>query len=108
MSEYFCASDLVVLPYLSATGSGVVKLAFSHHRPVVVTDVGSLPAAVNEGQSGYIVKAGDPSTLADAILAYLYRNDREQVESYIADDVKRFGWDQVVGGIERLHNEMPP
>ena len=33
------ASDLVVLPYLSATGSGVVKLAYSYHRPVVVSAV---------------------------------------------------------------------
>ncbi len=104
--EYFCASDLVVLPYLSATGSGVVKLAFSHHRPVVVTGVGSLPTDVKEGRSGYIVPAGDPNALADAILAYLERGQREQVESYIADDVKRFSWEQVVLGIEALRDEM--
>lgn len=53
VADYFRASDLVVLPYLSATGSGVVKLAYSYGRPVLVSNVGSLPVAVIPARTGH-------------------------------------------------------
>ena len=48
----FRETDLVVLPYLDATQSGVVPLAFGFLKPVVVSDVGGLAEVVTEGESG--------------------------------------------------------
>ena len=102
VAAYFGASDLVVLPYLSATGSGVVKLAYSYHRPVVVTSVGSLPEAVIEGKTGYVVEPGDADALARSILLYLNRSDRAGVEAAVASHVQNFSWGQVVGALEEI------
>lgn len=102
VATYFGASDLVVLPYLSATGSGVVKLAYSYHRPVVVTSVGSLPEAVIEGETGYVVQSGDAEALARSILAYFNRSDRAAVEALIARHVQQFSWGQVVDALEEI------
>ncbi|MDG1943050.1 MAG: glycosyltransferase [Halioglobus sp.] len=106
VATYFLASDLVVLPYLSATGSGVVKLAYSYHRPVVVSNVDSLPDSVVPGQTGYIVPAGDASALANSILSYLGGADRTTMEKTIAQHVLQFGWAQVVEAVETLG--VPP
>lgn len=70
VSQYFCAADLVVLPYESATQSGVVPIAYAFGRPVVATRVGGLPEAVIEGETGYLVDPGDPEGLANAILRF--------------------------------------
>ena len=53
---YFSAADVVVLPYKSATQSGVVPIAYHFNKPVVVTDVGGLSEIVNDGKTGYVIQ----------------------------------------------------
>jgi len=105
VAAYFGASDLVVLPYLSATGSGVVKLAYSYHRPVVVTNVGSLPEAVIEGETGYVVQSDDAAALASSILTHFKRDDKAVMEAVIARHVQQFSWGQVVDALEELWHD---
>jgi glycosyltransferase involved in cell wall biosynthesis len=59
-----CAA--VVLPYRKATQSGVLSTAFAAGRPVIATNVGSLPDYVDES-NGLVVPPNDPRRLADAI-----------------------------------------
>ena len=40
---YFCASDMVVQPYRSATQSGITQIAYNFERPMLVTNIGGLP-----------------------------------------------------------------
>jgi D-inositol-3-phosphate glycosyltransferase len=61
------ACDAVLLPYRSATQSGVAALALGHGRPVVATSVGGLPAAIEHGVDGLLAQAGDVAALASAI-----------------------------------------
>ena len=52
VDSYFAAADLVVLPYLSATQSGIRAMALSQQRAVLCTNVGGLAeglAAQNQG-----------------------------------------------------------
>ena len=43
---YLCAADAVVQPYRNATQSGVSPLAYHFEKPMIVTNVGGLPALV--------------------------------------------------------------
>jgi glycosyltransferase involved in cell wall biosynthesis len=81
----FAAADGVLLPYRAASQSGVVQLAFAHHRPVIATAVGGLPAAVEHGTNGILV-APQPEALAAAIERFADERDalRAGVESTIA------------------------
>jgi glycosyltransferase involved in cell wall biosynthesis len=50
-------------------------LAYSFGKPVVVTNVGSLPDYVEEGRTGYVVPARNPEALADRIISLLKDSD---------------------------------
>lgn len=63
----FEACDAAILPYRSASQSGVVAMAFGHGRPVIATSVGGLPAAVQHGRDGLLVAREDIDALARAI-----------------------------------------
>ena len=66
-AEMFARADVVVLPYRSATGSGVVPIAYHYNKAVIVTEVGGLPDVVHHLKTGWIVPAEDVKALSDAI-----------------------------------------
>ncbi|MGV8988315.1 MAG: glycosyltransferase family 4 protein [Cypionkella sp.] len=67
VAQLFLDADLVVLPYREASQSGVIPVAATFGKPVVVTDVGELRATVAPNGLGLVVPPGDPQHLADAI-----------------------------------------
>lgn len=67
VKSLFARARVVVLPYVTSSQSGVVHLAMTMRRAVVVTDVGGLPEAVADGVSGLVVPPRDPKALADAL-----------------------------------------
>jgi glycosyltransferase involved in cell wall biosynthesis len=67
---YFKSTDVLVLPYRRIFQSGVLLLAYNFGVPVVVSDAGSLPEEVVEGQTGYVFRCGSPPDLAAQIRRY--------------------------------------
>lgn len=61
------SARVVVTPYLRASQSGVIHLAYTHARPVVSTDVGDLAEAVRDGETGLLVPPGAVLALAGAL-----------------------------------------
>lgn len=70
-AELFQRCSVVVLPYIDASQSGVVLTAYGFKKPVVVTDVGSIPEIVDDGVTGFIVPPGDVNALAKAVVRLL-------------------------------------
>ena len=52
---YFSAADLCVLPYRSATQSGVTAVAHHFNLPVLATKVGGLHEFIHHEENGYLV-----------------------------------------------------
>lgn len=102
---YFSAADVVVLPYRSATQSGIVQIAYQLERPVICTDVGGLAEVVLDGRTGLVVPPEDPEALAAAVVRY-YREDLEPgfVEQ-VREEKRRYSWDPLVAAIEELARE---
>jgi len=73
-AELFQKSSLVVLPYIDASQSGVVVTAYGFKKPVVATNVGSIPEIVDNNITGIIVPPKDHVKLAEAIITLL-RNE---------------------------------
>ncbi len=66
-ARLFTEADIVVLPYVAATQSGVLAIASTFGKPVVVTDVGELPEVVCNNNMGVVVPPRDERALANAI-----------------------------------------
>ena len=71
LAVYFCAADVVVLPYLKTYQSAVVFTAYTFGRPVIAAATGGLPEAIEKGKSGYVVPPADEQVLAEAICEVL-------------------------------------
>ncbi|HCA43880.1 MAG TPA: glycosyl transferase family 1 [Bacteroidetes bacterium] len=85
---YYNVSELVVLPYLEATQSGVLNIAYGFNKPVVVTDVGGLSEDVDEGKTGFVVKSGDVKSLVEGIIKYFKSFDSVNFKDNISLKVK--------------------
>lgn len=68
---FFAAADLVTLPYVTATQSGVLQLALGFDRPVLSTRVGGLPEAIEEGGDTRLVEPANAHALAEGIVEFL-------------------------------------
>ena len=93
VATYFMAADLVVLPYTSASQSGIAQTAFAFERPVVVTAVGGLPDVVEDGVTGYVVPPRNPEALASAINRYFAGDAASRMPQAIRANAPRFTWD---------------
>jgi glycosyltransferase involved in cell wall biosynthesis len=69
--KLFQQASVVVLPYVEASQSGVIPLAYTFMKPVVATTVGGLPEMVEDGRTGYLVPPCDERALAAAVVRVL-------------------------------------
>ncbi len=102
VGEYFSAADGVVLPYLSATQSGIAQIAYNFDKPVIATNVGGLAEVVADGVSGIIVPPNNPQSLAAAIQKFYSENLETKFSAGAAEEKKKYSWDAMVKAIEQL------
>lgn len=57
VKDFFSAADLAVLPYRSATQSGISSVSYHFEVPMVVTDVGGLKETIGERGTGLVAKS---------------------------------------------------
>jgi glycosyltransferase involved in cell wall biosynthesis len=78
--ELFRQASVVALPYIDASQSAVIPIAYTFAKPVVATRVGGLPELVDHGQTGYLVPPRDERALAEALVRLLQdKNLRHQL-----------------------------
>lgn len=99
---YFSAADAVVLPYRSATQSGIVQIAYQFSKPVITTDVGGLSEAVEDGTTGYVVPPELPSALAGAVVEFYQKKREREFVRNVKRVRKNFSWDAMVEAVEEL------
>jgi len=86
---------IVVLPYRTATASGVVPLALSAGRPVVTTPVGGLPEIIRNGENGAVATEVSAKALLEAVERV--GNDLDRLGDGAAENVAK--WSDVAGAI---------
>jgi glycosyltransferase involved in cell wall biosynthesis len=102
----FAAADVLVLPYLTATQSGVAQVAFHFQKGVITTAVGGLPEVVAEGETGLLVPPEDPDALAQAILDFYEREMAGIFAHEIKQRAAQFSWDRMRHVIETLFDQI--
>lgn len=99
---YFSAADAAVLPYTSATQSGIAQIAYNFELPVIASAIGGLPEVVRDGETGLLVPPGNPAALAEAIVRYFTSVDAARLRLNVREERKLYSWDNLVGALERL------
>lgn len=102
VKNYFSASDAVVLPYKSATQSGIAQIAFNFDKPVLTTNVGGLAEIVPDGKAGYVVEPNNPRFFANAIQKFFSENQKEEFTAQVKIEKKKYSWENLVCAIEEL------
>jgi glycosyltransferase involved in cell wall biosynthesis len=97
---YLCAADAVVQPYRDATQSGVTPLAYHFEKPMIVTNVGGLPALVPDKKVGIVVEP-DPDSIARGIDDF-YQLGEEFFIPHLREEKKKYSWSNLVKAIENL------
>ena len=96
LSDAYFASDAMVFPVLDLPGDvegfGMVAVeAAAHGLPTVAFAVGGVPDAVAQGESGWLVPAGDVVGMIEGVLRVLRTPDKASADR-CRQHAERFGW----------------
>lgn len=104
VEKFFAASDLVVLPYESATQSAIVQIAYGFEKPVIATNVGGLPEVVLDRKTGYIVESQNSTVLAQQIIRFFKENKASEFHQGIKEESYRYSWERMAETVENLYD----
>ena len=100
VQHFLCAADAVIQPYRNATQSGVTPLAYHFERPMVVTNVGGLPALVPHEKAGLVTEPA-PAAIAGAILRF-YQLGEDYFIPHLRIEKQKYSWANLVKAIRTL------
>jgi glycosyltransferase involved in cell wall biosynthesis len=95
VSTFFCAADVVVLPYKSATQSGITQIAYYYELPVIATDVGGLRELIPHERDGLICEPSIQS-IALSISRYFSENLNPIYSENMKIDKAKYSWNNFV------------
>ena len=109
VEKFFVASDVVIMPYVLCTHSGIHHMAYSFGIPVIATKCGELPETVEEGKSGFLVEPRNPDELAETILHFysLSQNKISEMSRYcreIADE--KYNWNSIAHSLVEVYDNL--
>ena len=97
VKNYLCAADCVVQPYRNATQSGVTPLAYHFEKPMIVTNVGSLPSLVPDKKTGLVAEP-NPQDIAEKIATYFQLGENYFL-AHLREEKKKYSWSNMVKAI---------
>lgn len=106
VDKYYSVADIVVLPYLSATQSGVLNIAYGFLKPVMVTDVGGLAEDVIDGKTGYIIKPGNSEEISSTVKKFITEKNKTNFNKNIEEKLKDNLFDKFPSLIEEILNNI--
>lgn len=101
---YISACDCLVLPYVNATQSGIVPLAYFYDKPVIVTNVGGLSEVVINGKTGFVINPSSSNEIYEAVNMFYNKNLEGEFSENIKEEKKKYSWETFVNNIIKLSN----
>ncbi len=105
INQYFCAADLVVQPYKTATQSGVTQIGYHFNKAMLVTKVGGLGEIIADGRSGYVVDP-EPRAIAAAILDFYEHRRQAAFEQETSLRKQEFSWSRMVEVLMEFYRSL--
>ena len=99
--KYFCAADVVVQPYKSATQSGITQVAYHFNKPMITTNVGGLSELIPNGKVGFVVNP-DKKDIAGAIYRFYTQDKEAGFAKNAAVEKQKYSWEVFVKNLLSL------
>ena len=99
--NYFCAADLVVQPYKSATQSGVTQIAYHFNKPMIITNVGGLAEFVPHEKVGFVVEP-IPGEISEAIFRFYNEHKESEFAANASIEKLKYSWKKMTDAIESV------
>ena len=94
---YYCASDLVVLPYKKIYQSGVLMMALSYARPVLTSNLPPLKEVISDNENGFLFNSEDVDSLSCRLSEVL--SDKKLLEEVRINGSKmvrkKYSWNEI-------------
>jgi glycosyltransferase involved in cell wall biosynthesis len=104
---YFSSADLCVLPYRTATQSGITATSFHFDVPILATNVGGFKTQIEEPGMGIVVEAPEAKLLQNGIEKYFNNSLKEQFIAAIHVEKSKNTWeiyaDKLISFCQELH-----
>jgi sugar transferase (PEP-CTERM/EpsH1 system associated) len=100
--------DVFVLPSLSEGTSNTILEAMATGLPIVATRVGGNPELITSGQTGYLVPAGDPRAMSEAIAQYCHDESLRRLHGQTAQQLVKemFSMQSMVRGYQHVYDAL--
>jgi glycosyltransferase involved in cell wall biosynthesis len=96
--HFFSAADACLLPYKSATQSGIIAISYHFDLPVIATNVGGLAEMVEKFGAGMMIPNPDSDSISRTIQQYFSQNTEKFVNNIL--DYKNYAtWDNLAKSI---------
>ena len=100
VKKFFSAADVTVLPYRSATQSGISSISYHFEVPMIVTDVGGLKGTIGDRGTGIVAPQAEPEAVRKEILRYFADDSvRDRCIQAIREEKQRLSWDVFADGL---------
>lgn len=103
---FFSAADVCILPYRSATQSGITATSFHFEVPIIATNVGGLHETVKNEQNGLIVEKQDSESIKQAIHNYFDKGLKEKFRQSIRKEKSENSWGQFAESLILFANSL--
>ena len=90
---YFSAADALVLPYRSATQSGVVSVAYNYDLPMLSTPVGDFKNSIEKPGTGIVVPEISTTALAQGIEELFTPSQQATIPANISKEKAALSWE---------------
>ena len=104
---FFSVADLTVLPYRSATQSGISSVSYHFEVPMVVTDVGGLRGTIGDRGTGLVAPLPEPDAVRKEILRYFSDASlRARCIDAIRREKERLSWDRFCADLTAFAEQL--
>lgn len=106
VTNYFSIAEVCVLPYKSATQSGITSISHHFDVPLIATDVGGLKETIVDGKTGRIVCKVEDKEIARVVQEYLTEDSKNRMEENIKEYKKNNSWENFAERIIQFSKEL--
>ena len=103
---FFSAADVCILPYKSATQSGITSISNHFLLPLIATDVGGLKETIEDGKTGLIASKSEAGEIASKIRYYFDQRLKDRFSAEIALQNDENSWENFCRKLLAFYEEL--